>query len=93
MVGHYSKLDKAANTHNPGLITSHDSATEVRVIPTDDEAMIAHHTRAALQGRSAEPKTPAQWPTGNPKRKAFSCCRLPGQAGNFELAATSFNPE
>ena len=43
------RLDASANAANAGLISTEDSAAEVRVIPTDEEAMIARHTRAILQ--------------------------------------------
>jgi acetate kinase len=38
------KLDPDANVRNAGLISAPESGIEVRVIPTDEEAMIARHT-------------------------------------------------
>ena len=43
-------LDEAANAAGAPLISTADSKVEVRIIPTDEEAMIAHHTRDVLQG-------------------------------------------
>ena len=40
------RLDDPANETGKGRISSADSALEVFVIPTDEEAMIAHHTYA-----------------------------------------------
>jgi acetate kinase len=42
-------LDPAANAAGAGLISTADSRVEIRVIPTDEEAMIARHTRAILE--------------------------------------------
>jgi acetate kinase len=42
-------LDTAANTANAACISTPDSRVEVRVIATDEEAMIARHTRAIQQ--------------------------------------------
>jgi acetate kinase len=42
------RLDDAANAANADRISSPDSTIEIRVIPTDEEAMIAHHTRATI---------------------------------------------
>jgi acetate kinase len=42
------RLDPAANAANAALISTPDSAVEVRVIPTDEEAMIAEHTKTLL---------------------------------------------
>jgi acetate kinase len=39
------RLDPAANARNAELITSEGSPTRVYVIPTDEERMIADHTR------------------------------------------------
>jgi acetate kinase len=47
------RLDDTANAAGAGLISAADSAIEVRVIPTDEEAMIARHTRAVLRGEAA----------------------------------------
>jgi acetate kinase len=47
------RLDVAANAAGAGLISAADSTVEVRVIPTDEEAMIARHTRAVLQEQTA----------------------------------------
>ena len=43
------KLDQAANEAGAGLISMADSAIEIRVIPTDEEIMIARHTDAVLR--------------------------------------------
>ena len=43
------RLDETANAAGAGLISAVDSAIEVRVIPADEEAMIARHTRAILR--------------------------------------------
>jgi acetate kinase len=40
--------DQRANHGQPGRISSPDSAVEVWVIQTDEEAMIADHTRGLL---------------------------------------------
>jgi acetate kinase len=42
------RLDDAANAANADRISMPGSAIEVRVIPTDEEAMIAHHTQATM---------------------------------------------
>ena len=42
------RLDEAANAENAGCISKPDSRIEVRVIPTNEEAMIARHTLATL---------------------------------------------
>ena len=42
------RLDANANAGGAGLVSLPDSPVEVRVIPTDEEAMIARHTRAAV---------------------------------------------
>lgn len=42
-------LDTAANTHNSQQISGGDSAVTVCVIPTDEEAVIAAHTRRLLR--------------------------------------------
>jgi acetate kinase len=42
------RLDQRANAGPPGRISSPDSAVEVWVIPTDEEAVIADHTRGLL---------------------------------------------
>ena len=42
------RLDPWANKAHAGIISQSDSAVAVRVIPTNEEAMIAHHTRALL---------------------------------------------
>lgn len=44
-------LDVEANTSGGGRISTHDSRVEIHVIATDEEAMIARHTRTLL-GRS-----------------------------------------
>jgi acetate kinase len=42
-------IDEAANAAGAGLISTPGSPVEVRVIPTDEETMIAHHTRACTE--------------------------------------------
>jgi len=42
------KLDRAANAHNGPMISSPDSRVAVWVIATDEESMIARHTRDVL---------------------------------------------
>lgn len=42
------RLDPAANDAGAAVISAPDSGLEVRVIPTDEEAMIARHTLEAL---------------------------------------------
>nr|WP_294502304.1 acetate/propionate family kinase [uncultured Rhodopila sp.] len=43
------RLDEAANTAGADRISAVDSRIDVRVIATDEEAMIAHHTRTVAQ--------------------------------------------
>jgi acetate kinase len=43
-------LDAAANARNAGVISSGESAVAVRVIATDEAAVIAAHARRALRG-------------------------------------------
>jgi acetate kinase len=43
------KLDNAANAAGAACISTPDSKVEVRVIATDEEAMIARHTQTTLQ--------------------------------------------
>jgi acetate kinase len=43
------RLNDAANAAGADPISTPDSAIEVRVIATDEEAMIAHHTRALIR--------------------------------------------
>lgn len=43
------RLDPWANKAHAGIISQGDSAVAVRVIPTNEEAMIAHHTQALVQ--------------------------------------------
>jgi acetate kinase len=52
-------LDSAANAANAACISSPDSKVEVRVIATDEEAMIARHTQATIHPAAAqqEPRT------------------------------------
>ncbi len=45
------QLDPAANAGPPGRVSGPGSAVEVWVIPTDEEAMIAHHTRDLVRTR------------------------------------------
>ena len=49
------RLDEGANTVNAGRISTPDSAVEVRVIPTDEEAVIARHTRATVRDQAGQP--------------------------------------
>jgi acetate kinase len=42
------RLDDTANAAGADRISAADSAIEVRVIATDEEAMIAHHTREVI---------------------------------------------
>lgn len=44
-------LDPAANASQPGCISSPDSSVKVWVTPTDEEAMIAHHTQGLILAR------------------------------------------
>ncbi len=44
------RLDARANMANAQRIGEPDSAVDVRVIPTDEEAVIARHTRATVPG-------------------------------------------
>lgn len=46
-------IDTGANDRNEALISGPDSVIEVRVIPTDEEAMIARHCLEFLAERSA----------------------------------------
>ncbi len=43
-----ARIDPAANARHAERIGTPDSRVDVRVIPTDEEAVIAHHTRAVL---------------------------------------------
>jgi acetate kinase len=45
-------LDEAANARNAEVISSSQSRCVVRVVQTDEDLMIARHTRAVLPGRS-----------------------------------------
>ncbi|WP_030539339.1 acetate/propionate family kinase [Sphingobium sp. DC-2] len=47
-------LDAQANASNAPVISSPDSRIAVRVIPTDEERMIALHTSAILENREGE---------------------------------------
>lgn len=52
------QLDSDANSSNAALISTPQSRIEVRVVPTDEEAMIARHTLDTIKGnrrQSAEP--------------------------------------
>jgi acetate kinase len=42
------RLDQRANAGQPGRISTPDSAVEIWVIPTDEEAVIALHTRELI---------------------------------------------
>lgn len=44
------KISAAANTANEDIISTPDSAVEVRVIPTNEELMIARHTLNLVKG-------------------------------------------
>ncbi|MDQ2804159.1 MAG: acetate/propionate family kinase [Pseudomonadota bacterium] len=44
------RLDATANAANGHCISTPDSVIEARVIATDEEAMIAHHTKAVIDG-------------------------------------------
>lgn len=48
-----ARIDAAANAENAGSIASGDSRMELRVIPTDEEEMIARHTQPLLPGKTA----------------------------------------
>ena len=48
------RLDPGANARGAGRISAADSAVAVWVIPTDEEAMIALHTRETLDGGGPE---------------------------------------
>jgi acetate kinase len=50
-------LDPDRNTANASLISAQTSAVRVRVIPTDEERVIARHTVAVLRGASASATT------------------------------------
>ena len=52
------RLDEAANAAGRASISAPDSQIEVRVIATDEEAMIARHAQSALQRRRAPQATP-----------------------------------
>jgi acetate kinase len=43
------RLDAAANEAGATCISAPDSTVEIRVMATDEEAMIAHHTQATIQ--------------------------------------------
>lgn len=47
------RLDEAANSAGAGLISTPGSVVEVRVIATDEEAMIARHTRSTIAKAAA----------------------------------------
>jgi acetate kinase len=51
------RLDQHANNGQPGRISSPDSAVEVWVIPTDEEAVIARHTQGLLLETSSRRRT------------------------------------
>ena len=46
------RVDQGANASGAACIGAADSAVAVRVIPTDEEAVIARHTRSVLGGNS-----------------------------------------
>jgi acetate kinase len=45
------RLDTAANARDEGVVSAPDSRVEGRVVPTNEEAMIARHTLGALDAR------------------------------------------
>ncbi len=47
------RLDEAANAAGAACISTPASTIEVRVIATDEEAMIARHTQATIRHRAA----------------------------------------
>ena len=47
------RLDSAANAAGAACISTPDSSVEVRVIATDEEAMIAHHTKSTIRHAAA----------------------------------------
>ncbi len=47
------RLDSAANAAGGACISTADSRVEVRVIATDEEAMIARHTQAVVRSAAA----------------------------------------
>ncbi|PNG24333.1 acetate/propionate family kinase [Methylocella silvestris] len=47
------RLNSAANAANSACISAPDSKVEVRVIVTDEEAVIAHHTQATIHRAAA----------------------------------------
>ena len=49
------RLDASANAVDAGRIDAPGSAIDVRVIPTDEEAVIARHTRATVRDEPADP--------------------------------------
>lgn len=48
------RLDAQANDRNAAVISTPDSHVDVRVIPTDEEAMIARYTLETLEGETAD---------------------------------------
>ncbi len=46
------RIDEVANKANSPCISTPDSAIEVHVLETDEEAMIARHTRSVIEGRA-----------------------------------------
>jgi acetate kinase len=52
------RLDPAANAAGGPLITSIESPVSAWVIPTDEERMIAIHTRRLLSESKADPRRP-----------------------------------
>ncbi len=48
-------IDEDANSSNAPLISTKASSVEVRIVPTDEEAMIAYHTRARLRDLQVAP--------------------------------------
>lgn len=46
-----ARIDPVANAANAAQIGAHDSAIDLRVIATDEEAMIARHTQSIADGR------------------------------------------
>lgn len=44
------EIDEDANSNNAPVISSEASTVEVRIVPTNEEAMIAHHTLSRVSG-------------------------------------------
>jgi len=55
-----ARLDSAANAANAACISAPESKVEIRVIATDEEAMIARHTQATIHTVAAQ-QEPMTW--------------------------------